>query len=143
MVYFLSDAHLGSLLVKDQRAHENKLVDWLEKVKVDATAIYLLGDIFDFWFEYKTVVPKGFVRFLGKLAELTDSGIEIHFLIGNHDIWTFGYLEKEVGLIVHKEAFTVQLGTKKFFMAHGDNVKISMILLAKLALSIKPNQILT
>jgi len=122
MVYFLSDAHLGSLLVKDQRAHEKKIVDWLEKVRVDATAIYLLGDMFDFWFEYKTVVPKGFVRFLGKLAELTDAGIEIHFFIGNHDIWTFGYLEKEVGLIIHKAPYTVQLGNKRFFMAHGDGL---------------------
>jgi UDP-2,3-diacylglucosamine hydrolase len=122
MIYFISDAHLGSLLVKNQRAHEKKLVDWLDKVKTDATAIYLLGDMFDFWFEYKTVVPKGFVRFLGKLAELTDAGIEIHFFIGNHDIWTFGYLETEIGLIIHKEPFTVQLGNKKFFMAHGDGL---------------------
>ena len=122
MIYFLSDAHLGSLLVKDQRAHEKKLVDWLDNVKKDATAIYLLGDMFDFWFEYKTVVPKGFVRFLGKLAELTDSGIEIHFFIGNHDIWTFGYLENEIGLIIHKEPYTVQLGNKRFFMAHGDGL---------------------
>ena len=95
MVYFLSDAHLGSRVIKDPRAHEKKLVAWLDMVKADAEAIYLLGDIFDFWYEYKTVVPKGFVRFLGKLAELTDAGVEIHFLIGNHDIWTFGYLEKE------------------------------------------------
>jgi len=122
MVYFISDAHLGSLLVKDPRAHEKKLVDWLDKIKVDATTIYLVGDMFDFWFEYKTVVPKGFVRFLGKLAELTDSGIEIHFFIGNHDIWTFGYLEKEVGLIVHKKPYTVQIGTKKFYIAHGDGI---------------------
>ena len=80
--------------------------------------------MFDFWFEYKTVVPKGFVRFLGKLAELTDSGIEIHFFIGNHDIWTFGYLENEIGLIIHKEPLTVQLGNKKFFMAHGDGLHV-------------------
>jgi UDP-2,3-diacylglucosamine hydrolase len=124
MIYFLSDAHLGSLLVKDQRAHEKKLVEWLDSVKKDATIIYLLGDIFDFWFEYKTVVPKGYVRFLGKLAELTDSGIEIHFFTGNHDIWTFGYLEKEIGMIVHKEPYTVQLGTKKFFLAHGDELSV-------------------
>ena len=124
MIYFLSDAHLGSLLVNDKRAHEKKLVDWLDRVKTDATVIYLLGDIFDFWFEYKTVVPKGFVRVLGKLAELTDSGIEIHFFIGNHDIWTFGYLENEIGLIVHKEPATIQLGTKKFFLAHGDGLYV-------------------
>jgi UDP-2,3-diacylglucosamine hydrolase len=122
MVYFLSDAHLGSLLVKDKRAHEKKLVDWLDSVKNDAEVIYLVGDIFDFWFEYKTVVPKGFVRFLGKVSELIDSGIEIHFFIGNHDIWTFGYLQDEVGLIVHKEPFLVQHGTKKFYLAHGDGI---------------------
>ncbi len=122
MVYFLSDAHLGSLIVKDKRAHEKKLVDWLDSVKKDATVIYLVGDIFDFWFEYKTVVPKGFVRFLGKVAELIDSGIEIHFFIGNHDIWTFGYLQDEVGLIVHKEPFLVQHGSKKFYIAHGDGI---------------------
>ena len=122
MVYFISDAHLGSRLVINPRAHEKKLVDWLDKVKTDATAIYLLGDMFDFWFEYKTVVPKGFVRFLGKLAELTDAGIEIHFFIGNHDIWTFGYLENEIGLIVHKKPTIVQLGSKSFYLAHGDGL---------------------
>jgi len=124
MVYFLSDAHLGSRVIKDPRAHEKKLVAWLDMVKADAKAIYLLGDIFDFWYEYKTVVPKGYVRFLGKLAEMTDAGVEIHFLIGNHDIWTFGYLEKEIGLIVHKEAFTTQIGSKKFFLAHGDGLYV-------------------
>jgi len=124
MVYFLSDAHLGSRLVKNPRAHEKKLVDWLDFVKKDASTIYLLGDMFDFWFEYRTVVPKGFVRFLGKLAELVDSGIEIHFFIGNHDIWTFGYLEKEIGLIIHKEPFTTQIGNKRFFLAHGDGLDV-------------------
>jgi UDP-2,3-diacylglucosamine hydrolase len=122
MIYFLSDSHLGSLLVPDARAHEKKLVDWLDTVKVDAEAIYLLGDVFDFWFEYKTVVPKGFVRFLGKLAELTDAGIEIHFFTGNHDIWTFGYLEEEIGLTIHRKPTTVKLGEKKFFLAHGDGL---------------------
>ena len=122
MIYFLSDAHLGSLIVRDPRAHEKKLVDWLDKVKTDATAIYLLGDLFDFWYEYRTVVPKGFVRFLGKLAEITDAGIEVHFFTGNHDIWTFGYLENEVGLVVHREPQIVQLGSKRFFLAHGDGL---------------------
>ncbi len=120
--YFISDAHLGSLLVKDPRAHEKKLVDWLDRVKSDASAIYLLGDMFDFWYEYRTVVPKGFVRFLGKLAELTDAGIEIHFFTGNHDIWTFGYLENEIGLIVHTKEEVVQIGNKRFFLAHGDGL---------------------
>ena len=122
MVYFISDAHLGSRLVEDPKKHEKKLVDWLEKVKADATAIYLLGDMFDFWFEYKTVVPKGYVRFLGKLAELIDAGIDIHFFTGNHDIWTFGYLEREVGLIVHRTAQTLKIGTKHFYLAHGDGL---------------------
>lgn len=122
MIYFLSDAHLGSRLVPDQHLHELKIVAWLERVKSDATCIFLLGDIFDFWFEYKTVVPKGFVRFLGKLAELIDAGIEIHFFTGNHDIWTFGYLEHEVGLIVHYQPYTVRLGNYTFYLAHGDGL---------------------
>lgn len=122
MIYFISDAHLGSQVITNNRKHEQKLVRWLEMVRKDATAIYLLGDMFDFWFEYKTVVPKGYVRFLGKLAELVDAGIEIHFFIGNHDIWTFGYLENEVGLIVHKGPFVTRLGNKTFYMAHGDGL---------------------
>ena len=92
MIYFVSDAHFGSRLVKNPREHEMRLVNWLDKVKSDAEAIYMLGDMFDFWFEYKAVMPKGFVRFLGKMAELTDSGIEIYCFTGNHDFWTFGYL---------------------------------------------------
>ncbi|NLO69447.1 MAG: UDP-2,3-diacylglucosamine diphosphatase [Porphyromonadaceae bacterium] len=122
MIYFVSDAHLGSRIVENPREHELQLVRWLDKVKEDAEAIYLLGDMFDFWFEYRTVVPKGFVRFLGKLAELVDSGIEIHFFIGNHDIWTFGYLENEVGLIVHREPLVTEIKGKKFYMAHGDGL---------------------
>ena len=125
MIYFISDAHLGSRAVENPREHEKKFVDWLDKVKIDAKEIYLMGDIFDFWFEYKTVVPKGFVRFLGKLAELVDSGIIIHFFTGNHDIWTFDYLEKEIGLIVHRKPETIQIGEKSFFLAHGDGLNVS------------------
>jgi len=122
MIYFIADAHLGSRLVKDPRKHEMQLVNWLDKIKHDAEAIYMLGDMFDFWFEYKTVVPKGFVRFLGKMAELTDRGIEIHYFTGNHDIWTFGYLEQEIGLIVHRSNETIEINGKKFFLAHGDGL---------------------
>lgn len=122
MIYFISDAHLGSRLVENPHEHEMRLVNWLDKVKTDAEAIYMLGDMFDFWFEYKTVVPKGFVRFLGKMAELVDGGIEIHYFTGNHDIWTFGYLEKEIGLIVHREPIEVELKGKKFYLAHGDGL---------------------
>ncbi len=120
MIYFITDAHLGSRLKEDPREHEMRVVNWLDQVKADARKIFMLGDMFDFWFEYKTVVPKGYVRFLGKMAELVDAGIEIHFFTGNHDIWTFGYLEEEVGLIVHRGDHTFELNGKKFFMAHGD-----------------------
>ncbi len=120
MIYFISDAHLGSRLVSDPRAHEMRLVRWLDRVKADAKAIYMLGDMFDFWFEYRTVVPKGYVRFLGKMAELVDMGIDIHFFTGNHDIWTFGYLEHEVGVKVHRDAELIELSGKKFYMSHGD-----------------------
>lgn len=122
--YFVSDAHLGSHLVDNPRGHEQRLVDWLDSVKHDAGTIYLLGDMFDFWYEYKTVVPKGHVRFLGKLAELVDAGIEIHFFIGNHDIWTFGYLEKEVGLVIHKKPYETTIGSKRFYMTHGDGLDV-------------------
>ncbi len=120
--YFLSDAHLGTRVVRDARAHEQKVVDWLDMAKLDATEIFLLGDIFDFWFEYKMVVPKGFTRLFGKLREITESGIPVHFFVGNHDLWTFGYLEQEVGLIVHMAPLTIELGGKQFFMAHGDGL---------------------
>ncbi len=120
--YFLSDAHLGSLTVADTHAHEQRLVNWLDSVRTDAAAIFLLGDIFDFWFEYKTVVPKGFTRLLGKLREITESGIPVHFFVGNHDLWTFGYLEEEIGLIVHREPQIFTLEGKRFFLAHGDGL---------------------
>ncbi len=121
-IYFISDAHLGSRIEKDPRAHERKVVAWLDMVKVDAESIFMVGDMFDFWFEYKTVVPKGYVRFLGKMAELVDSGIKIYFFTGNHDIWTFGYLENEVGVTVCKEPEVMRLGDKNFFIAHGDGL---------------------
>lgn len=121
-IYFISDAHLGSRLVENPREHEMRLVNWLDKVQHDAQAIYMLGDMFDFWFEYKTVVPKGFVRFLGKMAELVDKGIEIHYFTGNHDIWMFGYLEQEVGVTVHHNNEVVDILGKKFFLAHGDGL---------------------
>lgn len=120
--YFMSDAHLGSRVIPDNRAHEKKVVAWLDFIKPDASALYLLGDIFDFWFEYSAVVPKGYTRFLGKLSEMADEGVEIHFFTGNHDIWTFGYLENETGMKVHRRAETVNIGSKNFFLAHGDGL---------------------
>ena len=93
---------------------------WLDSVKESASAIYLLGDILDYWFEYRCVVPRGFTRFFGKIAELTDRGVEVHWFIGNHDIWIFDYLPTELGVIVHKESYVTQLCGKQFYMGHGD-----------------------
>jgi len=118
--YFTSDVHLG-LPVGDAKAREQRFVDWLDMAGKDAKAIFLLGDIFDFWCEYEKVVPKGFVRTLGKLAELTDKGIAVHFFAGNHDLWTFGYLASEVGLTVHHKDVEITLSGKNFYLGHGDN----------------------
>lgn len=101
-VYILSDAHLGSLAIDHSRMHERRLVRFLDDIKHKAAAVYLLGDMFDFWYEYKYVVPKGYTRFLGKLSELTDMGVEVHYFTGNHDIWMYGYLEEECEVILHK-----------------------------------------
>ena len=121
-VYFLSDAHLGSLATADKRGQERRLVSFLDSIKDNAAAIYLLGDMFDFWNEYRHVVPKGYTRFLGKLSELTDRGIEVHYFTGNHDIWTYGYLEEECGVIVHRKPATVTINGKVFYLAHGDGL---------------------
>ncbi len=121
-IYFASDVHLGSFVFEDSRIVEKRFVRWLDSIKHDAKEIYLVGDIFDFWFEYKYVVPRGFTRFLGKIAELSDSGIEIHFFIGNHDIWIFDYLTKETGAVVHKKPFIKEIAGKKFFITHGDGL---------------------
>ena len=93
-VYFISDAHLGSLAIPHRRQQERRLVRFLDEIKDKAEAIYLLGDMFDFWFEYQTVVPKGYTRFLGKISELTDMGVEVHYFTGNHDIWCLDYLDE-------------------------------------------------
>lgn len=121
-VYFLSDAHLGSRGIPHNRTQERRLVNFLDSIKDKAAAIYLLGDMFDFWYEFKLVVPKGFTRFLGKISELTDNGIEVHFFIGNHDIWCGDYLEKECGMIIHREPLTCEIYGKEFFLAHGDGL---------------------
>lgn len=121
-IYFVSDSHLGVPSYAKSLDREKLLVKWLDVVKADAAEIYLLGDIFDFWFEYSTVVPKGFVRLLGKLAELSDSGIALHFFTGNHDLWTFGYLEKELGLKVYNQPLEKVYNGKRFYIAHGDGL---------------------
>lgn len=121
-IYFASDAHLGARFHADPLAVEKRLVRWLDAIKQDASEIWFLGDMFDYWYEYKYVVPKGHVRFLGKLAELSDAGIRIHFFIGNHDIWMFDYLPHEIGAVIHREPLTIYLLGKRFFLAHGDEV---------------------
>ena len=121
-IYFASDIHLGSDIFEDPLVVEKRFVRWLDSIKDDAQALYLLGDIFDFWYEYKHVVPKGFTRFLGKIAEMTDAGIEIHFFTGNHDIWVYDYLPRETGVIVHKKPITKEINGKTFYLAHGDGL---------------------
>jgi UDP-2,3-diacylglucosamine hydrolase len=121
-IYFVSDAHLGASALSDNEKRERLLVKWLDQIKDDAGMIFLLGDIFDFWFEYKSVVPRGFVRFLGKVAEITDSGIPVHFFTGNHDVWVFDYLPKETGMIIHHEPYVTEIMGKRFFIAHGDGL---------------------
>ena len=121
-IYFASDVHLGAPTINNQREHERRFVGWLDSIKDTASEIYLLGDIFDFWFEYKKAVPKGFSRFLGKLSELTDAGITVHFFTGNHDIWIFDYLPSETGVVVHKEPQIREIDGFRFFIAHGDGL---------------------
>ena len=121
-IYFISDAHLGSRAIEHRRTHERRLVNFLDAIKDKAEAVYMLGDMFDFWFEYSEVVPKGYTRFLGKISELTDSGVEVHFFQGNHDQWCGDYLVKECGVILHKEPVTCEIHGKEFFLAHGDGL---------------------
>lgn len=121
-IYFASDFHLGVDGQLTSREREQKVVRWLDMVKHDAQAIYLMGDVFDFWFEYKTVVPKGYTRLLGKLAELTDAGIEMHFFIGNHDMWMFRYFEEELNITTHRTPVVHNLLGKQFYLGHGDGL---------------------
>ncbi len=121
-IYFASDAHLGAPTIQNPREHEKRFVNWLESIRHDTRELYLMGDIFDFWFEYDHVIPKGHTRFLGKLCEFTDQGIPVHFFIGNHDIWVFDYLPRETGVIVHKEPYKPVIDGKQFFLAHGDGL---------------------
>ena len=121
-VYFISDAHLGAPTIENPREQEKMLVRFLDSIKQDVSTLFLLGDILDFWYEYKKVVPRGFTRFFGKIAELTDSGIEVHWFVGNHDMWIFDYLPNELGIIVHHKPEEITLLGKRFFLAHGDRL---------------------
>ena len=124
MYYFASDVHLGAGDENASRRAEQRFVKWLDSVAEDATAIFLVGDIFDFWWEYGKVVPKGFVRTLGKLAELSDRGIKIYFFTGNHDMWMRDYLERECGVKIIYKPMRMRLAGKEILIAHGDNMNI-------------------
>jgi UDP-2,3-diacylglucosamine hydrolase len=121
-VYFLSDFHLGAPNYESSIIREKRIVKFLNEIKKDAAEIFIVGDLFDFWYEYKSVVPKGFVRLLGKLGELTDSGIPIHFFVGNHDMWMNGYFEQELNIKVYHHPETFQFNNKKFLVGHGDGL---------------------
>ncbi len=122
MIYFLSDFHLGVPDHATSLIREKKIVAFLDSIKQTASEIYLMGDMFDFWFEYKKVVPKGYVRLLGKLAELSDSGIQLHYFTGNHDMWVFDYLPKEINLKIYRTPITKEINGKKFYLGHGDGL---------------------
>ena len=120
--YFASDFHLGINGRLTSKERERQLVRWLEMVRQDAEAIYLVGDIFDFWFEYKHAIPKGYIRLLGKLAEIRDTGIPIYIFTGNHDMWLFDYLEKELDLTIYRQSIQKTINGKHFFIGHGDGL---------------------
>lgn len=120
--YFISDLHLGASYIADSHAHERRIVAWLRSIAGEAREMYLLGDVLDYWYEYREVVPKGFVRFFGALAELTDSGVKVTWLKGNHDIWIFDYLPTELGVEVIDGLCERTIDGKRFVMEHGDGV---------------------
>src|ERR1041385_2736509 len=121
-IYFASDFHLGVPDHQSSLARERRLVKWLDQVKDDAHSIYLLGDIFDFWFEYKQAIPKGFVRLQGKLAELRDQGMPIYFFTGNHDMWMFDYFKTEMGIVIYREPQELKVNQLKLLIGHGDGL---------------------
>jgi len=121
-IYFSSDNHLGAPTHEKSIPREKKFVAWLDEIKGDAAAIFLLGDLFDFWFEYKKVVPKGFTRTLGKLAEISDAGIPIYYFVGNHDLWMNGYFEEELNIPVFHKSQEFFFNKTSFFIGHGDGL---------------------
>ncbi len=121
-IYFASDMHLGMHPPEDSRKREKIIVSWMDDIKSDAKELWLLGDIFDYWFDYRKVIPRGFTRFLGKLAELSDSGIRIHMFPGNHDVWLFDYFPEEFGIEIHQNPVILEIGNKTFYLHHGDGL---------------------
>lgn len=121
-IYFASDFHFGIPNYEESRSREKRVCNWLDKISADAQFIFLLGDLFDSWMEYKKVVPKGYIRFLGKLAELSDNGIKIIIFTGNHDAWVDDYFQKEIGCVVYKTPQIFKINDKIFFIGHGDGL---------------------
>ncbi|MFN8407308.1 MAG: UDP-2,3-diacylglucosamine diphosphatase [Sphingobacteriaceae bacterium] len=121
-IYFASDFHLGVPTYETSRVREDRVVRWLDLIKKDASEIYLMGDIFDFWFEYAYAIPKGFIRLQGKLAELSDAGIRITFFRGNHDMWMFDYFKQELGVDIVSDELILTRGGKRFYLHHGDGL---------------------
>ena len=119
-IYFLSDFHLGVPDAASSLQREKRIIQFLDSILHDAEQIFIVGDIFDFWFEYRKVVPKGYVRLMGKLASITDAGIPIHFFVGNHDMWIRDYFQKELGFTVYYEPARFEFNGKKFLIGHGD-----------------------
>lgn len=143
-IYFASDFHLGIPDYQSSLIREKKFVSWLDLVSKDATEIFLMGDIFDFWFEFKHVIPKGYVRLLGKLAEITDKGIPVHLFKGNHDIWAFDYLNTEINVELHRKPVIREIDGHKFLLAHGDGLGPgdTGYKILKKVFEFKPNQFL-
>lgn len=121
-IYFLSDFHLGAPNAQESLEREKKIVTFLDEIKNDAAVIFIVGDLFDFWYEYRTVVPKGYTRILGKMAEITDAGIPIHFFVGNHDMWMKNYFQQELNIPVYFEPKEFEFNQKKFLVGHGDGL---------------------
>jgi UDP-2,3-diacylglucosamine hydrolase len=121
-IFFASDFHLGVPDYVSSLEREKIICNWLESIKAEAKEIFLMGDLFDFWFEHNYTAPKGYVRILGKIAEITDAGIPVHLFTGNHDMWMFGYLEKELNVKIHRNAILREFEGKKFYLAHGDGL---------------------
>jgi UDP-2,3-diacylglucosamine hydrolase len=112
--------HLGAPALNNNKEREKLFAQWLDNIKTDVSELYLMGDIFDFWYEYRKVAPRGFTRILGRIADISDSGVPVHFFTGNHDLWIYDYLPNEIGLILHRNEFITEIAGKKFFLAHGD-----------------------
>ena len=121
-IYFISDFHLGAPTSEESLIRERKICQWLETIKADVSILFILGDVFDFWFEYRHVVPKGYVRILGKLAEIADKGIPIYLFTGNHDMWMFDYLPKELGIKLYRQPEEFNFDNRKFLIGHGDGL---------------------